>query len=179
VSDREPKLLDSKPVYKSTKFTVMEERFELPSGQIVPRSMLHHPGAAVIIPQLPDGRLVLIEQYRYALRGALLEFPAGTIDPGETVESTAHRELKEEIGGESNDWVYLGAAYSTPGFTDELLHAYLARNVSIGETALETGEFAEPKIMSLEEVEAALNSGALRDMKTIVALSQARAAGLL
>ena len=138
VSD--PKFLGSKEAFKSAKFTVTEESFSLPSGELVDRAKLYHTGAAVIIPQLEDGRLVLIEQYRYSLRQRILEFPAGTIDVPEPHLETAIRELKEEIGGESDSFQYLGSDYSTPGFTDELLHSYFAADVRLGSTALELGE---------------------------------------
>ncbi len=176
---KDPTLLGSKEVFRSTKFTVVEESFELPTGEIVPRSMLHHSGAAVIVPLLKDGRLVLIEQYRYALRKRILEFPAGTIDHREPHLETAVRELKEEIGGEAEEFIHLGSDYSTPGFTNELLHSYLARNVTLGSTALELGELVAPKIMTIPEVEEALQKGVLCDMKSIVAFYRARAHGRL
>jgi len=176
---KDPKFVESKEVFRSTKFTVMEEKFELPTGEVVGRAKLGHGGAAVIVPVLKNGKLMLIEQYRYAIQGRLLEFPAGTRDDAEDPFKTAVRELKEEIGGVSDDWTSLGGAYSTPGFTDEILYAYLAKDVSIGETNLEQGELVNPKEMSVAEVEAAIISGELKDMKSIVAFFQAKLSGKL
>lgn len=176
----DPKLLDSREVFRSTKFTVIEERFQLSTGETVSRAKLGHIGAAVIVPQLPDGRLILVEQYRYALKERIFEFPAGTRDAAnEDPLTAAKRELKEEIGGESTEWLRLGSAFSTPGFTDELLHAFLAKNVTIGKSSLEIGELAEPHIMTVNKVEEAIKTGKLRDMKSIVAFSQARIFGYL
>ena len=177
--DSLPKLLSSKEAFRSVKFTVVEEQFCLPSGEIVNRAKLHHTGAAVIVPQLEDGRLVLIEQYRYALGKNILEFPAGTIDVQAPHLETAQRELKEEIGGQSDSFHYLGGDFSTPGFTDELLHSYFAANVTLGAVALELGELVTPVFMSIGEVENAIKNGVVSDMKTIVAFYRARLAGYL
>lgn len=164
-----PTLLDSKEVFRSTKFTVVEDRFQLATGEIVTRAKLGHVGAAVIVPTLPDGRMVLIEQYRYALQQKILEFPAGTRDDDEDFLVTAKRELKEEVGGLSEKWTRLSGAFSTPGFTDEMLHTFLAEDVVIGENCLEQGELVEKVYLSATEVEEAISSGRLCDMKSIVA----------
>jgi ADP-ribose pyrophosphatase len=113
--------------------------------------------------------MVLIEQYRYALRKKILEFPAGTRDDDEDFLVTAQRELKEEIGGSSSKWTRLPGAYSTPGFTDELLHTFLAEDVQLGASNLEHGELVESVTMTPAEVEQAISSGHLSDMKSIVA----------
>ncbi len=178
-SSSDPKLLSEKEVFRSVKFTVIEEQFALSTGEIVDRAKLAHTGAAVIIPQLPDGNLVLIEQYRYALQKRILEFPAGTIDHKEPHLETAIRELKEEIGGQSDNFIFLGSDYSTPGFTDELLHSYLAKGVILGTTALELGELVTSKIMSISAVESAIKDGTLSDMKSIVAFYRAKLSGQL
>lgn len=178
-SKNDPKFLTAKEAFKSVKFTVVEEQFSLPTGEVVDRAKLHHTGAAVIVPQLEDGRLVLIEQYRYALRRRILEFPAGTIDVPEPHLETAIRELKEEIGGESDNFCYLGGDYSTPGFTDELLHSYFAENVRLGSTSLELGELVSPIFMTVDEVEDAIKCGQIQDMKSIVSFYKARLAGKL
>lgn len=179
VSVSDPKFISAKEAFKSTKFTVVEEKFSLPTGELVDRAKLHHTGAAVIIPQLQDGRLVLVRQYRYALRKRILEFPAGTIDVPEPHLETAIRELKEEIGGESDNFFYLGGDYSTPGFTDELLHSYFAEDVRLGSTALELGELVDPIFMRVDEVESAIKNGEIQDMKSIVSFYRAKLAGKL
>jgi ADP-ribose pyrophosphatase len=179
VSDSDPKFLSAKEAFRSVKFTVMEEKFSLPTGETVDRAKLYHTGAAVVVPQLKDGRLVLVDQYRYSIRKRILEFPAGTIDHQEPHLETAKRELKEEIGGESDNFQHLGSDYTTPGFTDELIHTYYASNVSLGPTALERGELAEAVVMSVQEVESAIKSGKIQDMKSIVAFYKARLAGLI
>ena len=175
----DPEFLSATEVFESPKFTVIQEVFRLASGETVQRSKLNHTGASVIVPKLKDGSLVLIEQYRYALKKRILEFPAGTIDNQEPHLTTAIRELKEEIGGKSKNFTHLGSDYSTPGFTDELLHSYLATDVEIGSTALELGELVTPKIMIVTAVEQAIADGRICDMKSIVAFFRAKALGLI
>jgi ADP-ribose diphosphatase len=101
---------------------IVEQVLRLPSGRTVVRQVVKHPGAVVIMPQLADGRLLLIAQYRFAVGETLLEFPAGTLEPGEAPLECARRELVEETGYRADHWHPMGIIYSSPGFCDEQQH---------------------------------------------------------
>ncbi len=101
---RTVEVLSAKILHRYRIFEIVEQELRLPSGRTVVRQVVKHPGAVVIIPQLADGRLLLIEQYRFAVGEALLEFPAGTLEPGEEPLPCARRELIEETGYRADHW---------------------------------------------------------------------------
>ena len=102
---------------------------ELPDGNKAKRELIKHPGAVAIIPITKEGKLILVEQYRKALERTLIEIPAGKIEPGEAPEVTAVRELEEETGYGAKDFTYLQSFATSPGFADEVIHLYLARDL--------------------------------------------------
>jgi ADP-ribose pyrophosphatase len=108
---RTAEVLSSNVLHRYRIFAIVEQELRLPSGRTVVRQVVNHPGAVVIIPQLEDGRLVLIEQYRFAVGETLLEFPAGTLEPGEAPLDCAKRELIEETGYRADHWRALGITY--------------------------------------------------------------------
>jgi ADP-ribose pyrophosphatase len=114
-----PEVLSTHVLHRFRIFTVVEQALRLPSGRTVVRQVVKHPGAVVIMPQLGDGRLMLIAQYRFAVGATLLEFPAGTLETGEAPLACARRELLEETGYRAEHWRALGTIYSSPGFCDE------------------------------------------------------------
>ena len=105
-------------------------RLELPMGLVGSFGVIRHPGASLAVPVLADGRVVLLRQYRFAVAARLLEFPAGTLDPGETPLSTMQRELQEEAGYSAQRWDSLGAMLPCPGYSDEVIHLFLARELT-------------------------------------------------
>ena len=105
-------------------------RMELPMGVEGTFGMVKHPGASLAVPVLADGRVVVLRQYRFAVATRLLEFPAGTLDPGETPLSTMQRELQEEAGYSATRWDALGALLPCPGYSDEVIHLFLARDLT-------------------------------------------------
>lgn len=129
-----------------------------------------HPGAAVILPVLPDGRLVLIHVYREAVRQELLELPAGTIDPGETPAACAARELAEETGYRAGRVAPLVDCFSSPGILNEHMHGFVATELVPGPTALESGEQIRTTIMTLADALAAVQTGRIVDGKTVLML---------
>lgn len=132
--------------------------------------IIRHPGAAVILPVLADGRVVLIHNYREAVGRELIEAPAGTLDPGEAPEVCAARELAEETGYRAGRVTPLLAIYSTPGIMDERLHLFLATELTPGPTAHGPGEQIRVATMELSEALAGIGGGRIVDAKTIVAL---------
>src|SRR5690554_1029266 len=111
---------------------VLQDRVLLPSGREGEREYVVHPGAVLVIPMLDDGKLVLERQYRHPLRKVFIELPAGKIDPGEDPLVTGQRELREETGYTAQEWVYLASQHPCIGYSDEVIHIYLARELTSG-----------------------------------------------
>lgn len=166
-------------IHSGRKFDFEAVSVEMPNGHIVVRDVVRHPGAAVIVPVLPDGRLVLTRVYRAACERWLLEFPAGTLDRGEAPETCAARELIEETGYKAATLTGLGWFFTCPGMADERMHAFVATGLTHVGQQLEEDEniIVEPRTPA--EVAALIASGELRDAKSIVAYARAQAGGLL
>jgi len=132
------------------------------------RQVAVHPGGAVIVPVKSDGKIVMITQYRYPHNEVLLELPAGKLDEREDPLHCAKRELTEETGYTSKKISKLGKIYTTPGFCNEVLHIYLAEELTPGNHAREEGEEGMEVIeLTLDEIEKKIRSGEIVDAKTI------------
>ena len=160
-------------------FAIVEQALRLPSGRTVVRQVVQHPGAVVIIPQLADGRLVLIEQYRFAVRETLLEFPAGTLEPGEAPLDCARRELIEETGYRADHWRALGIMYPSPGYCDENQYLFVATGLVPEHASGDEDEILEVKRLTVQEVERDIADEALVDAKSIAAYARAKLQGVL
>ena len=154
---------------EAKKFRVERREFEV-NGRHLVHDIVVHPGAAVILPIMPDGRLAMIYNYRVATGGELLELPAGTLDPGENPLTCADRELTEETGFRAGRIVPLVSFYSSPGIVSERLHAFLATELTPGPTAHEGTEQIRPAPLTLDEALRAIHDGRICDGKSIVAL---------
>jgi ADP-ribose pyrophosphatase len=171
----EPGLIESRPLYNGRVVKLAIDTVRFPDGSAGELEMIRHSGAAAVLPLLdddvPDPRIVLIRQYRYAAGGFLLEVPAGKPDmPGEDWEAVARRELQEEAGLVAESMTYLTTIFTTPGFTDEQIRLYLATSLRKGVQSLERDEFVEPVELRLSEALAAIRSGDISDAKTICTL---------
>lgn len=163
--------LDSEQVFKGVLLDVRRDRVRLPNGAESVREYIVHPGAVVIIPVLDDGRLIFENQYRYPLRRDFLELPAGKIDAGEEILTTARRELLEETGYEAAEWRYLGLMHPCIGYSDERIEIFLARGLKkVAEPSLDHNEFLDVLTLSLEEAVSAVRDGRITDAKTITTL---------
>ncbi|MEB3297709.1 MAG: NUDIX hydrolase [Cyanobacteriota bacterium] len=152
-------------------------RIELPMGLEGTFGVIRHPGASLAVPVLDDGRVVILRQYRFAVATRLLEFPAGTLDPGETPLSTMQRELQEEAGYSADRWDPLGAMLPCPGYSDEVIHLFLARELQelSDRPAGDDDEDLEVLLMEPSELDAALASGAeYLDGKSVTAWLRAK-----
>src|SRR6202166_3371419 len=138
--ERGAERLASRTVFAGRRIEVRVDRIRLPGGAEHDFEMIHHPGAAAIVPLLPSGEVLMLRQYRYATGACLLEVPAGTLEPGESAEQCAARELQEETGYRAGTLQPLGWIWTTPGFTDERIWLYLARDLAGGVQALERDE---------------------------------------
>lgn len=171
--------LDSERVFDGALLEVRRDRVRLPNGAESVREYVRHPGAVVVLAVLPDGRLLFERQYRYPLRRAFLELPAGKIDAGEDLLGCARRELREETGYEADEWQYLGVMHPCIGYSDERIEIFLARGLLHVGNALDDGEFLEVLTLSVEEALEAAHGGRITDAKSIVALFRGfRALGL-
>ena len=155
---------------------VFRDEVRLPDGAMSSREWINHPGAAAVIPLFDDGTTILVRQYRYAARQAVLEVPAGKADyEGEDPAAVAARELEEETGWRAGRLVSLGASYPCIGYSNERIHVYLAEELIQVEQCLDGGEFLELVTLDFDEAVAMARRGDLQDMKTILALLLAEA----
>jgi ADP-ribose pyrophosphatase len=143
----------------------------MPDGRVVQRDFVHYSGAAVILPVLGDGSIVMIRNYRFAVEEPLLELPAGMIDGQELPEATAARELIEETGYTAGRIEPLGSFFTGPGTTDERMYAYLASDLQAGSQRLEAYEQIRVEAHPAEEVRRMVADGTIHDAKTIAALA--------
>ena len=149
------------------------ETVTLPNGATVDLEIIRHPGAVAVVPLKADGTVLLIRQYRHAAGGYIYEVPAGKLDPGEEPRHCAARELEEEVGHRASSLSHLLSFYTTPGFTDEVIHLFLATGLTPGTQNLEHDEVLEVVEMPLEQAMRHIADGTIRDAKTIIGLQAA------
>lgn len=161
-------------VFRGRVLTLNLERVRLPNGSVAELEIAHHPGGAAVVALDAAGRVCLLEQFRHAAGGWLLELPAGKLDGGEPPLDCARRELEEEAGVEAASWEKLGEFFSSPGVLTEVIHLYLARELTPRPRRPEEHEVFEVRWLPLEEAFAMAASGALKDGKSLVGLFWAR-----
>ncbi len=161
--------LDSQIGFEGRLLTVRIDRIRLPDGGEATREYVVHPGAALVVPVLPDGRLVLERQYRYPVRRVMLEFPAGKIDAGEKPLATAQRELREEAGYTAANWTSLGTIHPEIGYSTEFIEIFEASGLTHVGQSLDPGEFLDVVAMTEEELLVTYDCGGFTDGKSIAA----------
>lgn len=164
-------------VYRGRIFDLWVDDVRYPSGNLSVREIAHHPGGAVTVPVLEDGRVVLVRQLRYPFATHILELPAGKLSPGEDPAQAAARELLEETGWSAGTLEPLVSIMTTPAFCDEVLHLFLARGLRLSPDGprREEGEFSmSVALYTMEEIFGMIAAGEIRDAKTIVGLYLAR-----
>lgn len=164
------RLLASQVLYSSPRFSLAQERFSTPDGD-VERPVIHHPGAVGIIAQPEPDALRLVKQYRYPIRRWTLEVPAGTRVVGEDAAKTAARELQEEAGCEADRLIELIRFYPAVGVSDEELILYRAEGLRDVPNAPEHGELVERVDVLLTEIPKFIKRGDICDAKTLIALA--------
>lgn len=162
--------LSSEVIAQGGMLTVKRDQVRLPSGANSQREYVMHPGAVLVVPVLDTGKILLERQFRYPLNQVFIELPAGKIDVGEDPFTTGRRELLEETGCSASDWVYLGLQHPCIGYSNEVIHSYLARGLTVGDHQRDADEAMELLEMTLEECLAAIQNGEITDGKTIIAL---------
>ena len=163
-------LLEREEIFRGKIVDLRVDRVRLPNGHVSDLEVIAHPGAAVVVPLTATGDVVLVRQFRYATGGWLLELPAGKLSAGEKPASCAARELEEETGLRPGRLEPLGWIWSTPGFTDERMWLFIARDLEQGRQNLEGEEVLELTSLSFAEALSRVERGEINDAKTVCAL---------
>ena len=164
------KELSSESVFHGHLLHVKRDVVKLPNGGETGREYIVHPGAVLVVPVLDDGSLVFERQFRYPLRKTFLELPAGKIDPNENPLVTGQRELLEETGYTATDWQYLAVLHPCIGYSNEVIHIYLAKGLQAGEHRRDGDEILEIFTMTIGGAMTLMRNGQITDGKTMVAL---------
>jgi len=168
VSELKETRLDGGVVYDGHFLKVEKDRIQLPDGSTSQREFIRHPGAVVILPLLPDGRVLLERQFRYPNGKVFIEFPAGKIDPGEDHLACAQRELEEETGYTAKRWRFVCTIHNAIAYSDEHLEIFLAEDMTQGQQKLDDGEFLEIFSATVPELLEMVRRGEITDVKTII-----------
>ena len=163
-------VLKSTTIYEGPVFGIRRDEVIEPSGVRAIREVITHPGSVVVLPVLPDGRILLIQQYRHATRQYLWELVAGRMDPGETPKAAAARELIEETGYRAKRLRVFLDVFPTPGFLEERMFLLLAEGLSAGEAEPEEDEKIISHAYKRKELEEMIRGGKLRDAKSIAGI---------
>jgi ADP-ribose pyrophosphatase len=162
--------ISSETIASGGMLTVKRDQVKLPNGNLSQREFVVHPGAVVIVPILPNGNVILEKQFRYPLHQVFIELPAGKIDPNEETLTTGQRELLEETGYSGKTWVKLGLQHPCIGYSNEIIHIYLAKELSFSQHMRDEDEHMEVFDLSVERIMQMILSGEITDGKTIVAM---------
>ena len=165
--------LERREVFDGKLLHVFSDTVRLPDGRTSVREVVEHQGAVCIVPLKDDGTVVLVRQYRYAVGRDMLEIPAGKVDPGESYYDAAERELEEETGLTASLWIDLGDFLPTPGYSGEIIRAYLAKDLDVGTPHTDEDEFISTVTISVSQALDLVMSGAISDGKTAFALLKA------
>ncbi len=171
----EPGRLSSHRLHTGRIINLDLDEVRFPDGSTGAMEIIRHPGASAVVPFLgsaadADPHVLLIRQYRYAAGGFVYEIPAGRLDAGEAPETCARRELEEETGCTAKQITFMTSMWTTPGFTDERIHLYLAEGLTAGATRHESDEFIEMKPTPLSTALAMIERGEIQDAKTALGL---------
>ena len=159
--------ISSEQVYKGNFLNILRDTVLLPNGKQATREYLVHPGAVVVIALLDDGRVVLERQHRYPVGRVMVEFPAGKLDAGENPQYCGQRELLEETCYSATYWAYAGPMHLAIAYSDEVLHIYFAKGLTLGERKLDEGESLDVFTTTPAELLAMCSQGLVTDAKTL------------
>jgi len=170
-----PGKISSRRIHTGKIISLDSDTVRFPDGSVGEMDMIRHPGASAIVPFLGeatgvDPQILLIKQYRYAAGQYLYEIPAGRLDPGEDPLDCAGRELREETGCTAREMEHLFTMYTTPGFTDERIHLFMATGLEHGETAHEADEFMTVETVTLSYALRLIQEGEIKDAKTALGI---------
>lgn len=167
------KRLDGEVLYDGLIVKVRMDHAELENGKVVRREVVEHPGGVGILPVDADGTCYMVRQFRYPFSRQLLEIPAGKLEYGEEPFGAAVRELSEETGLAADELIPIGKCLTSPGFSSEVLHLYLARGLHTGRAHLDEDEFLNVEKHSLSSLVERVMRGEIEDAKTVIAVLKA------
>ena len=165
--------ISSKEVFNGKLLHVFFDAANLPDGSTSTREWIKHPGASAVLPIFENGDIMLVRQFRYPVSQIFYEVPAGTLDPGEDADSTARRELKEEAGLTCQNYEYIGHYYPCIGYSDEIIHLYVAWDIDTFEQEVYEDEFLLKERVPFREAMNMVHNGEISDGKSMVALIRA------
>jgi ADP-ribose pyrophosphatase len=155
---------------KSGKFKVVHRMIDAGSGEAVPKDLIIHPGAAVVLPITDRGEVVMVRNLRWTINRELLELPAGTLEPLEEPQECAYRELEEETGFHAGTLRPLCRFYTSPGLMTELMHAFVATDLTPGEQHLSNDEQIQVQVLTFDQIDHAIRVGKIMDGKTLATI---------
>jgi len=161
------KQITSDVIYDGKVVKLRIDAVRLPNGRIARREIVRHPGAVAIVPVDPEGKIVMVRQYRYAAGRVLLEIPAGTLELGEPPEDCALREMQEETGFKPGKIERIGGIFVAPGYTTEFIHLFMATDLTASRLDMDDDEQIEVLHLSMNDVLSRIQSGEIADGKTI------------
>jgi ADP-ribose pyrophosphatase len=167
---RQAKVLGSEPLFQGRVFALRRDRVREPSGLVATREIIVHPGSSVVVPLLPDGRIVLIRQYRHAAGQYLWELVAGHKEPDESFLEGARRELREETGYTARRITKLLEIFPSPGLLGEKMEIFLARGLVKGKARPEDDERIARHVVTLGQAKSWIRKGRIRDAKSIAGI---------
>ena len=163
-------LVSKQDVYRGRMIHLRIDTVRLPDGKETTREIVEHPGAVAVVAETEDGKLVLVTQYRHPIGQISIEIPAGKLEPGELIDEAAHRELLEETGYRAKNLFKVMEFYSTPGFSDEIMHLFVASGLTFEKTQPDEDEFIDCKDYNKDEVMNLIQTGQIKDAKTLIGL---------
>ncbi|BCS81204.1 NUDIX domain-containing protein [Anaerocellum diazotrophicum] len=164
------KTIDSTLIYDGSFISLKVDKVLLPNGNISQRAIVLHSGAAVVVPVDDDNNVILVKQFRKPIEKVIIELPAGKLDKGEDPLECAKRELEEETGYKAREFIKLTEIYTTPGFSNEVIHVYLATDLYRGEAHTDADEFVEVLKIKMTDAILMVKKGEIKDAKTIIGL---------
>jgi len=171
--DLTEKTIETREIFSGRIIKVRVDTVSLPDGQQSTREVVEHAGAVAVVALDNDHNIIMVRQYRKPVEMVLMEIPAGTMEKDEDPLLCAQRELREETGFSADHWERILSYYSTPGFTDEYLHIYLATGLTGGEIDLDQDEFVETVPIPLKEAWRMILAGEIEDGKSIIGIQYA------
>lgn len=164
------RIRNRKLIHKGRVFELTRESLTLSNGVQTDMDIIHHPGASAIVALTPDRHVLMLQQYRHAVTKDLWEIPAGTLEDGEDPLTCAQRELVEETGYSADQWDELGTTIPVPGYSNEQIHLFLARDLTPAQQNLDDDEIIEVEKVSFDQVIGMISDGTIEDAKTITAV---------
>ena len=171
-------MVSQETVYQGIIVNVRRDKAKLPDGRLTNREVVEHPGGVAILPLFDDGTVSLVRQFRYPFQEVVAELPAGKLERGEDHRLAALRELEEEVGASCGRLTYLGCLYSSPGFSSEVLHMYLAQELTEGACHPDEDEFLSVERIPFSALVEQVRQGEIKDAKTVALVLKAKLLGL-